>query len=395
MAGEVGSLENHARDLPPPSTPSMFGASVSSTPQPASMMTRGVKRLASNSVSSLTGPSLLSMGLEEPKNKRHKTVQDCMRKLIKRRAELAAKNSGRKASNVHETHAQYAKLPFKTPAELVRVKMEKDKNELHAKQQAQQAQAAMANRKGVAVPATANGQQQPAQQPPQPQQVSNGQTVPSQAPAPVQAQVATQVPAQPKPVASAQQPTSIPIRNQVNISQQRMATPHISNRPSPQQMLRNQPQMPQQGLPSHSQLTQQQIQNAIAHLQAQTAAAQAAAATQGANSLPVGNGTTASMSPPFGARDSTSSPAHTSPPLTSASATGNVNSPRPASTQPRATPGHYYMSNVGYTPEQLQMLSMRYQAQHQHMQQAAQQAQQAQQGQQQQQQQQAQQAPQQ
>lgn len=63
------------------------------TPAPAAQMTtRGVKRLASTSISSTTAPNLPGMDVE-PKNKRHKTVQDSMRKLIKRRAEVAAKNS--------------------------------------------------------------------------------------------------------------------------------------------------------------------------------------------------------------------------------------------------------------------------------------------------------------
>lgn len=193
--------------------------------------------------------------------------------------------------------------------------------------------------------------------------------------------------------------TSIPIRNQVNISQQRIGTPLISgnNRLSPQQILRNQQQqaqlaqqqqqqLTQQPIPqSHQSLTTQQIQHAIAQLQAQTAAA-AAAAGQTTASV---NGTGAAhLSPPFGARDATSSPQ-----INNNGLTNSVSSPRPPSTQPqtqvsvpvqsqlpRATnvQGHYYLPN--YTQEQLQnALRMQAMQQVQVQQQQQQQAQQQQQ----------------
>ena len=105
----------------------------------------------------------------EPKNKRHKTVQDCMRKLIKRRTEMTAKNAGefpfavysipkhivaRKTNNTHDTHTQYTKLQYKTPGDLVRLKMEKDAKDMKDARdfvaaKAQVAAAALASRKAA------------------------------------------------------------------------------------------------------------------------------------------------------------------------------------------------------------------------------------------------------
>lgn len=103
-----GPQEYHSRDVPMSTTSLFGGASVPSTPLPASMMTRGVKRLASNSVSSTTAPSFAMLGSEEPKAKRHKTVQDCMRKLVKRRAELAMKNTGQHPAFARVIEAEYS-----------------------------------------------------------------------------------------------------------------------------------------------------------------------------------------------------------------------------------------------------------------------------------------------
>lgn len=113
---------------------------------PSQMTTRGVKRLASSSVSSQNAPIIVS-GSEPKKRRRHLLLQDSMRKAAKKRAELAQKMVGeffksvisvgkhfiehflagqRKTPAIHETHGQYSKMPKLTPAELSRMKAEKD-----------------------------------------------------------------------------------------------------------------------------------------------------------------------------------------------------------------------------------------------------------------------------
>ncbi|KAJ7184286.1 hypothetical protein C8R46DRAFT_1063570 [Mycena filopes] len=105
----------------PPPTPT---ASLPPTPTP-SMTTRGIKRLASVSVS---GPPPVASGSDAKKRRRHQFVQETMRKASKKRAEQAQKMlaSQRKPPAVHETHAQYSRLPKYSPAELSRMKAEKD-----------------------------------------------------------------------------------------------------------------------------------------------------------------------------------------------------------------------------------------------------------------------------
>ena len=109
------------------------------------MTTRGVKRLASASVSS---PST-AFTSDARKRLRHGSLSDAVRRTAKKRADAAQKAQGkpmhlqmnfiiliwprtrkamqRKSSSaVHETHNQFTKLPRLAPAELSRLKAEKD-----------------------------------------------------------------------------------------------------------------------------------------------------------------------------------------------------------------------------------------------------------------------------
>ncbi|KIM49253.1 hypothetical protein M413DRAFT_438426 [Hebeloma cylindrosporum] len=89
------------------------------------MTTRGVKRLASASVSS---PST-AFTSDARKRLRHASLSDAVRRAAKKRADAAQKAQAmqRKSSSVvHETHNQFSKLPRLAPAELSRLKAEKD-----------------------------------------------------------------------------------------------------------------------------------------------------------------------------------------------------------------------------------------------------------------------------
>ncbi|KAG6850605.1 hypothetical protein H0H93_011273 [Arthromyces matolae] len=288
------------------------------TPPPSSQMTTR-KRLASVSISSNIPSSSTTAG-EPRKKRRHALLLDTIRKAGKKRAEVLQKTqlAQRKAPGVHETHAQYSKLPKRTPAELSRAKAEKEASQIQELQQARKRQEE-ANRNNLL--RSLNGQ--PAvvsQQTPQPQlapQVASG----------IQRPTATSLPPQVVPQ----------IRNQVNISQQQRT---------------NTPTM------AASRLTQQQLLQAqvrAAHQQQQQLAAQTTTGVVGVNgTLP---GTSAHLSPPFVNRDGSLS---VSPPH---------NSPRPPSAQaqghglPMQVPGNvgtrtYYLPNLtsvqGYTSEQLQ-----------------------------------------
>ncbi|KAJ3728687.1 hypothetical protein C8R42DRAFT_654457 [Lentinula raphanica] len=375
---EITPLEG----TPPPGTPSF--ANIGSS--------RGVKRLASNSISAATAPTISTgSGSEPKKRRRHAMVQDAVRRSIKKRNETAQKNNVRKSTTMHESHNEISNLNKMSPSEISRRKAERDLL------QAQELQAArnrtLAGPNGVG-PRPSNGQQPAGGQP---GGGNNGQRASvSGVPAPV-AQIRSQ---------------------QVPISQQqRAATPLVAgnSRMSPQQqMLAQQVQRAQsalQGNPTQA-VTQAQAQaqvqaqlafsHALAQAQAahvaqghstidaQTAAAirgniQQALAQNGVN----GN---AQLSPPYTSRDATSSPAHASPPRsTGTPSNGAVNSPRPASAQAhgqsqsqgatqsqvgmlqngqlaalnipqaRNVQGHYYLPNVSssYTPEQFQQNMMR------------------------------------
>ncbi|CAA7267895.1 unnamed protein product [Cyclocybe aegerita] len=107
-------------------TPGEDGVGASSS----QIMTRGTKRLASASVSSAIMPAGAA-GSEPKKRRRHYLIQDSVKKVAKKRAEVLNKaiaNASRKPPAVHETHNQYNKMPKYTPAELSRMKAERDRD---------------------------------------------------------------------------------------------------------------------------------------------------------------------------------------------------------------------------------------------------------------------------
>ncbi|GLB35077.1 putative glycoside hydrolase family 5 protein [Lyophyllum shimeji] len=341
---------------------------VEATPPTSSQMTtRGIKRLASASVSSTT-PVGMAAGSEPRKRRRHLLVQETIRKAGKKRAEALQKIQAaqRKPPAIHETHAQYSKLPRRTPAELSRMKAEKESRELHELQQARKKQEEL-NRHHL-MSRMMNGV--PQQAIPQQQQ---------------QPQVAT---AMQRPVGTGIPPPSqvVPqIRSQVNISQQqRTNTPSIQGTGRLTQQI-----LQAQARAAHQQQQQQQVQ---VHAQA-LAQAQNQIQNNGVNvngSVPAN---TPHLSPRYVPRDVTSSPAHMSPPHNSA-VPSTVNSPRPPSAQSHplqatqmpagaGTRGGYYLPNVtnvvqGYTAEQIHT-ALRLQHQQQQQQQQLQQQQQQQQ----------------
>ncbi|KAF9453258.1 hypothetical protein P691DRAFT_771618 [Macrolepiota fuliginosa MF-IS2] len=388
------------------------------------MTTRGVKRLAS---SMATAPATnTSSGSEPKKRRRHILLQETIRRSVKKKAEFQQKMLGnqRKPSTIHETHGPFNNMRFYSPSELSRMKAEKDakatqeiqlrrrqeevtraaiqarltpaqqqslvQQQLQQQllQQATQQQNQQTQQPGTPVQAPAQVHQQPSQQ--------AGQKTPQPAPTQVQqaavAQPAAQQVSQQAQVANIAQRSQNAllanqalgnIRGQVNIS--RINSPSVAAgapRLTPQQLL--QFQQAQQVRPGSQPTQPGQV---AAHPLAQ----QAQIIVPSLN----GNGTAlngAHLTAPFVNRDSTSSPAHVSPPRKSATPT-NVNSPRitteqvqhgqvqmgmlpntqvAGSVMARATPSYYNIP--GLTQEQLSVLRM--QLMQQQQQQQAQQQQQ-------------------
>ncbi|KAL0070630.1 chromatin modification-related protein VID21 [Marasmius tenuissimus] len=386
------------------------GSAIDATPPPASsstgMATRGVKRLASASVSSTIGPVA---GSETKRRRRHILIQDTVRKAVKKRAEAAQKANVKKPPVLHDTHMAFSKLAKFSPAELSRMKVEQELRQSQEMQlrtrMSQQGRPPAAGQAQVtqAVPAAGAAPSNGVNRPPPPAAAMSNQNV--------------------VPAIRSQQQAQVPISQQ-----QRAATPLVAGqaRMSPQQQQQQQllQQVQQQARPQPAQTTQQQQQQlalsqqqalaaALAQVQAQNAAAVAAAAAQAAN----GAGTSVPNAPPNAngtstgaqathlpaayaaianaSRDATSSPAHTSPPPSRTSATPvSVSSPAQPQTQPLQPTQQngqvgvvgiprpniqYYLPNMtNYSPEQVQMLMMQmyqHQAQQaqQHQQQQAQQ----------------------
>ncbi|KAG1819471.1 uncharacterized protein BJ212DRAFT_1445930 [Suillus subaureus] len=290
------------------------------TPPPAStsaqgqMTTRGVKRLATGLTS------------DAKKRRRHTFMYETMRKAAKKReaAQKASMNQ-RKASNVHDTHGQYQKMPKLTPAELSRMKYEKESREqqelLLARRRHEELtrQAMMQRDPRLQAAAAAAGQPQQAAvaaaaAAAAQQQQPNGTPRPAAQPAQAVAQIRNQ------PVA------------QVNISQQqRMPTPMASAavpgaRISPQHLLQ-------------AQAVQARAIAAAAQAQAQAQSqSQSQAPVQGSpvptiNGLPAG----AHLPPPYQSRAATSSPgaAPQATPPRNIGTPSNAVSPRPPSAQPQ------------------------------------------------------------
>lgn len=135
-------------------------AMVEDTPPatPSQMTTRGHKRLASTSVSGPSSASVAS-GTEPRKRRRHQLVYETIKKAVRKRADALQKAQGeplsyllryeyvrshyiaaaqRKPPAIHETHAQYSKMPKRTPAELSRMKAEKEAQEMQATRKRQE-----------------------------------------------------------------------------------------------------------------------------------------------------------------------------------------------------------------------------------------------------------------
>ncbi|KAI0780736.1 hypothetical protein BD413DRAFT_499713 [Trametes elegans] len=96
----------------------------------AHMTTRGHKRTASQSVAAQAGSSSGggSQSTEPKKRLRHTLMHDTLRKAAKRREAVQKSNGGPrgKPSAVHETHGSVTKMARLTPAELSRMKAEKE-----------------------------------------------------------------------------------------------------------------------------------------------------------------------------------------------------------------------------------------------------------------------------
>ncbi|KAH7908579.1 hypothetical protein BJ138DRAFT_1157329 [Hygrophoropsis aurantiaca] len=318
-------------ETPPPATPS----------SQAQMTTRGVKRLASISVAqSQASGAGTGQTSDAKKRRRHALMYDTIRKTAKKRetAQKVAQNQ-RKPSAIHDTHSQYNKMPKLTPAELSRMKAEKESRDAQElmlarrrhDEMTRQSQLMRDPRMQSAQPQatpTAAGQAQPANTTPRP-------TVPA-------AQGLPQIRTQPV--------------QQVNISQQqRIPTPMASAaaRMSPQQLL--------------------QAQAAHARMVAAQAQIQGSSTNANVNGMPPGS----HLSPPYQSRAATSSPAipqQASPPRPPVTQLDAANSPRPPSAQaqvvqqaPQTTgnpipprPAHYFpVVPQGFTQEQMEQ-ALRY-----------------------------------
>ncbi|KAJ3551712.1 hypothetical protein NM688_g4547 [Phlebia brevispora] len=147
-----GSNEDEARPSQTPTT---------------QMTTRGTKRSMSMSVSASNGNggSGSHYGSESRKRRRHSVMFETIRKAAKKKeaAQKANAANQRKPAAIHDTHGQYNKMPKYSPAELSRIKAEKDarenrehmilrqRSELEARQLMQRAQQQQQNGQQAAV----------------------------------------------------------------------------------------------------------------------------------------------------------------------------------------------------------------------------------------------------
>ncbi|KAI0636780.1 hypothetical protein C8Q77DRAFT_1094591 [Trametes polyzona] len=357
---------NAGEDGGRPSTPAAAAAAAASH-----MTTRGHKRTASQSVAASGSSSGGSMATEPKKRVRHNLMYDTLRKAAKRREAVQKSNAAprTKASQVHETHGQVTKMQRLTPAELSRLKAEKearDAQELNLRrrndelarqhllrEQAQRAQGLPPNATPqtplVPQAAAANGVPRPPSGVPQPQMVQQ-------------------------------------IRSQVGISQQqqqqRIAAALANTRMSPPQLAAAHFRA-MQGQPSGAAPGQAGAQGSGQMPQPSAASAALSAAAPALSA--------AHLSPSFAARTASSSPGlpQQSPPLPAASP-ANAGVARPPSVPGQPVHGvsmassmlqaqnmaqQYYLQmqqRGGLTPEQLQAIMAQVQAQQQHQRQAQQ-----------------------
>ncbi|TFY67457.1 hypothetical protein EVJ58_g1621 [Rhodofomes roseus] len=115
------------------------GADDGRTQTTTTQMTTRYKRAASNAAASLAANTATSSGVDA-KKRRHTLMHDAIRKAIKKKEASAKQNAAtqRKPAAIHDTHGQYNKLPRYTPAELSRIKHEKETLVREQTQQRQQ-----------------------------------------------------------------------------------------------------------------------------------------------------------------------------------------------------------------------------------------------------------------
>ncbi|KAI0647240.1 hypothetical protein C8Q79DRAFT_1047538 [Trametes meyenii] len=339
----------------------------SATPAAAAlhMTTRGHKRSASQSVAAASGSSSNSSGQSgEPKKRiRHTLMHDTLRKAAKRREAVQKSNAAPRAkpTAVHETHGPVTKMQRLTPAELSRMKAEKEardaqellmrrRNDELARQHLLREQA----QRSQGLPPNAQQPQQPAV--PLTPQAAGANGVPRTSAAVPQAQMVQQ------------------IRSQVGISQQQQqqriaaaALAGANTRMSPPQLtpaqaahlraLAVQGQAAVQGNPQGS--------NGQGTAQMSQASSASAALSAAAPAL-----SAAHLSPSFTARTASSSPGlpQQSPPLPAASPANAAAVARPPSVPGQGMQmnpmlhaqnvAQYYlqMQQRGMTPDQLQAM---------------------------------------
>ncbi|TCD63291.1 chromatin modification- protein VID21 [Steccherinum ochraceum] len=293
------------------------------TPQATTMQmtTRGVKRSYSTAISgssvNLSTPGG-SQQVPPPKQRRRGLMQEALRRSSKKReAALKAQSAQRKPPQVHDTHAQYSKMPKYTPAELSRMKTEQDQRNQHDALLKSKRDEELRRQQTMQRLAATNGS-------------PNGQNG-----APRVAQANGVTPAQAVPQ----------IRSQVNISQQQqrissqMALQTARLNVASQQSLQNM-QAQAQAQAQHARALaalQAQTQAQVAANQAQVQAQQPSMPTSmAANLAPALS--SAHLSPPFVGRPTSASPGlpQQSPPILGSSSAGNATSPRPSAAQAQA-----------------------------------------------------------
>ncbi|KAI0302125.1 hypothetical protein BC826DRAFT_987375 [Russula brevipes] len=325
--------DRNEREFTPVVPPAQDGPSSSGSARPSQITTR--KRMASVSSSTVNTAPVPATAFEPRKRRRHVLIFETMRKCArKREAVQKATANSRKSSNVHDTHGQFSKLPRLGPAELSRMKAEKEAQEMISRRRAEDAQRQqLLQRMGNTTPGQSHTQAQAALAQAQAQgQAQQGQAQPTQ-----QGQNNNT----PRPQLNGQ---VVPqLRTQVNISQQQRIPAANATRVSAQM------------LPVPVQAAQQRV----------LAAANANMTAAGSNISPhLGFAQRAPISSPVAP--------HSSPPRTSTT----PNPPRPSSAsqhQVHAQPspnlphaavarqnpnlGMYFPSlhGVQFTPEQIQM----------------------------------------
>ncbi|KAJ3492382.1 hypothetical protein NLI96_g48 [Meripilus lineatus] len=263
------------------------------------MTTRGTKRSLSISTPTSSTASAPAVQGEPRKRRRHNLINEAIRKANKKK-EQAQKLQGmpltvsqarisaqRKPSAIHDTHGQYSKLPKYSPAELSRIKFDRDtqENELLMKRRTQEYRMI---------------QQQQQQRL---QNAQNGQQ-PQQAAAVARPAVGGIPAAQGVPQ----------IRSQVNIS-------HQQQRLTNQMAIANARLSPTQAMQAQAQAARLMAASQAQQAQVQQAQMQAAVA----NSLAAGGApalSSAHLSPPYAARAASASPGI---PQTSTPVNVNVN----------------------------------------------------------------------